>query len=207
MKLFFTIARHIGYLFFVLSFALSTSSVYGQNLPGLSPQPSQQGSNANSNPLADLRPIDLPQEPSNWPAPGWWILTLLFCGFVVGLFILWRRYLGSHNYQKRRLQRSALIELNRYDTEHKALFIQQCNALLKRVSIASYPDENPAQLNDQQWIDFLYQHCGSLDSQAFNILKHGPYLPSTELQNSNIAPLKASCEHWLRHHNCGDDNA
>ncbi len=185
------------------AYLLPSGWAFGQNS-----SPANSGpQTANSNPLADLRPLDLPQEPSSIPAPGWWILTLLMCAVIYGLVIIWRRHRASEIYQRKQLTRSAIDELNNFDVENKSVFIQQCNALLKRVAITCYPQHSPAQLSEQQWLDFLYRHCNSLDSQAFNILKHGPYLPDKDLQSSNMMPLKTSCQHWLVHHSSGDDHA
>ncbi|GAA6152705.1 DUF4381 domain-containing protein [Pseudoteredinibacter isoporae] len=152
------------------------------------------------NPLAELRPIHLPPEPSNWPAPGWYLLAFLIVALLVFIVWYWRRHKQSQSYLKHQQTKSALRELALFPQENKADYIRQCNALLKRVAIANYPAENPAQLSEEQWLQFLSQHCKSLDHQVFTLLKQGPYLPDDKLQASNIEPLTLGCQHWLSHH-------
>ncbi|MBB6521634.1 DUF4381 domain-containing protein [Pseudoteredinibacter isoporae] len=183
--------------------ALSVSvSVFAQ-APVPSPQqpPSQQQLPMQTgNPLAELRPIHLPDEPSGWPAPGWYLLTLLILGLIIAAILYWRKHRQSKVYLNKQQSQWALKELKRYSRDNKADYIRQCNALLKRVAMANYPSENPAQLSDEQWLQFLTRHCESLDSQVFNILKQGPYLPDEKLQAISTEPLAQACQHWLSHH-------
>lgn len=182
-----------------VTFLLSLSTtVFAQ---GQTPsQMPAQGPMQSANPLADLRPLQLPQEPSSWPAPGWYILGLLIIAAIASAIYFWRKHKRSQAYVNKQQAQWALKELKQFSRDNKADYIRQCNALLKRVAMVNYPSENPAQLSDEQWLQFLNRHCKSLDSQVFNILKQGPYLPDDQLQASSIEPLAQACQHWLSHH-------
>ncbi|HWU75618.1 MAG TPA: DUF4381 domain-containing protein [Rhodanobacter sp.] len=83
----------------------------------------------------DLRDIHLPAEPSWWPpAPGWWVLVLIFLGAVLAMAWYWRR-----QRRKRQQQRGILLELDRLVEQHRqdgdqAALIGGMHQLLRRMA-------------------------------------------------------------------------
>ena len=97
------------------------------------------------NPLDQLQPTIAPPPVSWWPlAPGWWALLVLLPLLLWGLWYL-RRYLPQRRQAVQTqeqpldpLRQAALAELARlvrpYDGQHAGPWLQQLNALLKRLA-------------------------------------------------------------------------
>ena len=177
---------------------LLTNSVAAQASPsGINP--------GSATPLAELRDIHLPAEPSLIP-PGLFWLSLVVIIAVITAVIVFRKYKQSANYQHKRQNQWAIKEFDAIPQENKLEFIQQANTLLKRVAMLHYATENPAGLNQQEWLAFLSKHCPEVDPQAFQLLSEAPYWPADKLSSSNISPLQQACRTWLLRHQ-GDRHA
>lgn len=159
-------------------------------------------------PLSQLADIHLPEAVGFWPpAFGWWILTALTIG---GIFYLTRASLRSLVRRKR--LGNALSELEncyRKYQEHSVFgrtknqaslnFLNQLNAILRRVSLALYPDAKIAGLSGAAWLDFLDQ-CdnGKKFSQGCGqILEDGIYRKNID---GDIEALNTLAIHWIE--NC-----
>lgn len=107
-----------------------------------------------ADPLAGLRDIHLPVEPSWWPpAPGWWLAALL-CAAVAGVaFAVARR-------RRRRLPaRAALAVLAEIETQYqathdRALLARRLSELLKRYALAR-SGRRAAGLHGDAWLAYL----------------------------------------------------
>lgn len=112
-----------------------------------------------NNALAELNDIVSAPAASWWPlAPGWYVLAgvaLILLGVTLRVFI--RRW------QKRRMQRLALRELNYLSPTEPAAI----TALLKQALLAYYPREDIASLHGSAWWQFLQQHLSARAAQRW----------------------------------------
>ncbi|MDG9886376.1 DUF4381 domain-containing protein [Pseudomonas sp. GD04058] len=162
------------------------------------------------NPLAQLQPLIAPPPVSAWPpAPGWWALLLLVPLLGWGLWRLrhWRP-------RKARVPRAeqpldpirvaALAELAQlpkpYDGAHAGAWLQQINALLKRLCRNHYPDSHSHTLNGRQWLAFLDNRCPAAGLTRWMVLVEGTYKPECRLDDKAIAGLNQAVETWIRKH-------
>ena len=110
-----------------------------------------------SDPLQQLRGLQLPPEPSWWPpAPGWWLLAaLLLAGFCYAVLWLWRRHRSA------RPKRAALKLLGQLRTQYDQgnitaeQYLHQSNELLKRLLVRGYGRKQYASLAGSQWLAAL----------------------------------------------------
>ena len=115
-----------------------------------------------TDPLAALKDIHLPADPSWWPpAIGWWILALclLLCGYqLIRLSIGWRR--------RRTPSRMALVELaaleNRFrDSSDQADYLQKLSILVRRFVLLKYARRELATLSGLPWLNVLNEASGT----------------------------------------------
>lgn len=114
-----------------------------------------------NDPLAQLKPIQLPAEPG-WfpPAPGWWLLALAIVLTLLGLWLWLRR-----RQQRRAPLRQALLELDALQSQQQGQqLLVAVNQLLRRAARQAHGSQ-AASLGNQAWADFLDQHAPA-DLQA-----------------------------------------
>lgn len=110
-----------------------------------------------ADPLAQLKPLHLPEDPSWWPpAPGWWLLLLVLLALVL---LTWRqlRHWRAHHIPLRYAQsrhRTLVAALNagRLTPER---YLTEANALLKRLVILRFGDRASTSLPAAQWLTHL----------------------------------------------------
>jgi len=162
------------------------------------------------NPLDQLQPlIDPPPVPWWPPAPGWWLLAVLLPLLAWGL---WRLL---HNWQQRPrkvtteqaldpLRQAALDELSRlskpYDGAPAGPWLQQLNALLKRLARAHYPNDNSHVLSGRAWLAFLDSRCPAAGLTRWMILVEGTYRSHCSLDDKVINGLNQAVDTWIRKH-------
>lgn len=152
---------------------------------------------AESQALAKLHDIHLPEPIGWWPlAPGWYLL-LLIALIVLGLVI----YLVRRSHKNKRAKRQALELLQRYELEYqKDANSQQSSMrvseLLRRVALAYYPREEVASLQGEAWLAFLTKTSKGID---FNVLSNYllalPYQPAKEV---DLGPLFFNARRWIK---------
>lgn len=146
---------------------------------------------APADPLAGLKDIHLPPDPSWWPpAPGWWVLAAVLL-LVIG-WIAWRA-VGAYR-RRARLRRvlARLDELERsYRPENACEFVAAISTLLRRVALARYPRDRVAPLSGHDWLDFLDRHGGKgrFTQGPGKILAEGAYRPDCEVDPRELAAL------------------
>jgi biopolymer transport protein ExbB/TolQ len=122
--------------------------------------------------LKQLRDVHLPAPISWWPlAPGWYILFVIFIGLCIFAYFLLR------GWQRRKRRRQTILQQFQALVERNDM--AAIMALIKQVAINVYTKETVAQLNGQQWIEFLQQHnrkC-QLTSEEKMQLVNLAYLP------------------------------
>lgn len=162
------------------------------------------------NPLDALQPLIAPAPVGFWPpAPGWWALLLLLP--LLG-WRLWR--LRHWRPRKAALPRAeqpldpiriaALAELaalpKPYDGAPAGAWLQQINALLKRLCRNHYPDSHSHTLNGRKWLAFLDNRCPAAGLTRWMVLVEGAYRPECKLDDKAIAGLNQAVDTWIRKH-------
>lgn len=151
-----------------------------------------------TDPLADLRPYQLP-DPVGWwpPAPGWWLLALLVLAVVAGVAWWWRR---------RRRARAAIVQAERelealcaaFAGDGDALGLARgCSRLLRRLAVARFGRSAAAGLTGEDWLAFLDARGGG-ETFRFGVgrvLLDAPYRRRGTL---DAPALCAAVRAWIR---------
>jgi len=162
------------------------------------------------NSIEQLQPLITPPPISDWPlAPGWWLLLLLLPLAFWGLWQL-RRYWPSKRKTSRAEQPldpvrvAALVELAQlpkpYDGAPAGAWLQQINALLKRLCRNHYPYSQSHTLNGRKWLAFLDNRCPAAGLTRWMVLVEGAYKPECKLDDKAITGLNQAVETWIRKH-------
>lgn len=162
------------------------------------------------NPLEQLHPLIAPAHIGLWPpAPGWWVLLVLLPLLGWGLWRVrhWRPARRQRVPVEQPLdpvRQEALTELARlprpYDGAHAGAWLQQINALLKRLCRNHYPGANSHTLNGRKWLAFLDNRCPAAGLTRWMVLVEGAYKPECKLDDKAIAGLSQAVETWIRKH-------
>lgn len=110
----------------------------------------------NTDPLAELRDIHLPQAIGTWPpAIGWWILLLTLI-FILGFI----SYYHLQKYQRSRYRRTALKMLQSINNDYQMhkntkQWLNDINRLLKRTCMKAYPYDSGVELSGIPWLNHL----------------------------------------------------
>ncbi len=117
-----------------------------------------------SDPLAGLRDIHLPLDPSWWPpAPGWWLLAVLVLLLSVAVALGWRRA-RRRGAPYRAARRELQGIRNRYrDDGDAAAAARRVSVLLRRVVLAVRGEPAVAGLVGERWLEFL-DRAGATDA-------------------------------------------
>lgn len=160
--------------------------------------------------LEQLQPLIAPA-PIHWwpPAPGWWLMAILVPGVI---WIIWKSVQRWQN--KRRpaaavaaldpIRQAALDEMARlakpYDGADAGPWLQQINALLKRLCRERYPDQQSHTLSSRAWLAFLDSRCPAAGLTRWMILVEGAYRPHCHLDDKAIDSLDQAVSIWIRKH-------
>jgi len=157
--------------------------------------------------LAQLADIHLPEAISFWPpAPGWWLLgiALLAVLVVTGIRI-------AAMVRSRRICAFALAELDRIYTAYsqaesaggdeqieaaRLLFINDLNAVLRRVALWHYPNAGIASLGGRAWVDFIREKgdASRINEDIAGALREGRFKPHCDI---DVEGLKEFGRHWI----------
>lgn len=160
------------------------------------------------NPLDQLEPLIPPPAVSWWPpAPGWWLLTLLVM-LLAGLWLLrrrlpWRQQRGGTptDLDPQRLAAlDELAQLRKPYGEPAGPWLQQLNALLKRLCRFRYPDAESHTLSGRAWLAYLDSRCPAAGLTRWMILVEGAYRAECHLDDQAIDALQQAVEIWVRRH-------
>ena len=152
------------------------------------------------NPLDKLEPLIAPAPISWWPpAPGWWLLALL-----LPVHLPRKAAEQSTEAPLDPLRQAALSELERlskpYDGVDAGPWLQQLNAILKRLCRERYPQSNSHILSSRAWLAFLDSRCPAAGLTRWMILVEGAYRPHCNLNDKAIAGLNQAVAIWIRKH-------
>jgi hypothetical protein len=157
----------------------------------------------------NLEPLRLPPEPVWWPpAPGWWLLALILV--ALAFFLRHRRgrrplthIAVAEPTTEEDLRTTALAELAQLPRPYggpAGPWLQALNALLKRLSRASYPDQLSQTLSGRDWLAFLDSRCPAAGLTRYMILVDGGYRPDCRLDDRTIDGLQDAVATWIRKH-------
>lgn len=148
--------------------------------------------------LAQLADIHLPGEISYWPpAPGWWILAALIIATAI-----WSVIVIGRKIRQRRICSFALQELESIHHDYLAsdkatkeadnaanlLFVNQFNAVIRRVALWHYPDGGIASLGGEAWVDFIREKGDSsaMTEEIAKVISHGRFMPSCQVDTNQL---------------------
>lgn len=152
-----------------------------------------------TDPLSQLADIHLPEPLGFWPpAPGWWVLLILLCAVV---YLVSKRLIAA--WRLRRSCSFAIRELDKCLSHYqqamrsvpaeqadavKLNFVNELNAVLRRVALKHFPDEQLASLSGPLWIAALRSHgdASLLDEQLANTLNQGRFAKQWEVDDQGL---------------------
>jgi len=157
-----------------------------------------------SNPLSQLKDIQLPDPIGWWPlAFSWWVLIFSLSAMVFAAIWLFLDRHRRNAYRREAQQQLKAIENNpALDTQSKILHI---NALLKQVAITIYGRQTIARLNEQAWVEFLKANAQfisqppelkTLLTQAYQPTEH---LTPADLQRA-LNAWQGYAQQWIKGH-------
>jgi hypothetical protein len=162
------------------------------------------------NPLEQLLPPITPAAVSWWPpAPGWWLLLITLPLLLWSIWWLRKQLAGKLRRPVRSqeldpLRLAALDELENLPRplagEPAGVWLQQLNALLKRLCRAHYPNQHSHTLSGRAWLAFLDSRCPAAGLTRWMVLVDGGYRPQCSLDSSAIEGLHKSVDIWIRKH-------
>ncbi|MDB5981761.1 MAG: hypothetical protein JWQ69_2776 [Pseudomonas sp.] len=160
--------------------------------------------------LEQLQPLIPPAAVDFWPpAPGWWVLLFLLPFALWGLWYsrrYWpsRKVLVDPEQALDPLRLAALEELallpKPYDGAPAGAWLQQINALLKRLCRNHYPYSQSHTLNGRKWLAFLDNRCPAAGLTRWMVLVEGAYKPECKLDDKAITGLNQAVAIWIRKH-------
>lgn len=158
----------------------------------------------------ELEPLIMPPPVGWWPpAPGWWLLLALTIALLLIVWLRpWRHWQKARQHEPTAKlephRQLALEELSRlqkpYDGQPANQWLQQLNALLKRLCRVRYPAENPHTLTGRAWLAFLDNRCPSAGLTRWMVLVEGAYRAECRLDDKAIDGLEQAIQTWIRKH-------
>jgi len=144
-----------------------------------------------------LRDIHLPDSVSWWPpAPGYWLILILILLMIVSVW-LFRRW-----YRQQKLKRVIQNELRRIEQDFQqsndALRLsRELSVLLRRVSLACFPNSGCESLVGEHWLSFLDQQLpdsGEFVAGVGQVLVTAPYSRQIDIDAQGLLVL---CQRWV----------
>ncbi len=152
-----------------------------------------------SPPIPELRDIILPEQVySYWIAPGWLlviVLALLATGTAVYFWLQYRR--------NNEFRRQALAELKQWLSEQADSTITPdklvyLSTLLKRVTVATRPALDLADLHSNYWQTALKSLAPqTLDDETSQLLAYGGYRQTVNT-GLTLQQLADQCQRWIK---------
>jgi len=110
--------------------------------------------------LSQLRNLDTPAVISWWPpALGWWVLaSMILFLLVAGIFTLIKKYCAGAAARKAKFEIAAAHEKyldSERNAQSKAEFLQEVNAIIKRLAVNFEGNEEAAGLTGRSWRNYL----------------------------------------------------
>jgi hypothetical protein len=139
-------------------------------------------------------------------AVGWYIVIGII--LLTFIFIAYLIKTKKKNYTRYALHLLDDILLHYKKDKDLSHYLQQINALLKKVSIKVYGRNDVSFLSGEQWISFINQHADTpLSTNDAYLLQMGPYNPNLD---GNHKSLHQFVQTWIifqfkKHENKAND--
>ncbi|TFH72334.1 DUF4381 domain-containing protein [Gammaproteobacteria bacterium LSUCC0112] len=153
--------------------------------------------------LSELADIHMPGEVSYWPlAAGWWVLAALL--LALAIYGAWR--LQKRLTLQKRLNaatselanaRQLLKAAGESDMANRLVFVNNVNAVLRRVALLHLEHKAVAGLSGQAWVSLLRQHdkAGLLDAELAQVLAQGRFAPRCDV---DADALERMAREWIK---------
>ena len=157
--------------------------------------------NSVGNPLDQLADIHLPDPVSIWPlALGWWLLlALILIALTIALLLRARHQRNAYRRQALAELEQSYAQLTRHQSTSQ--YLQELNALLKRVALSCYGKGFNSSLKGQAWLQWLDASCSKLPGRfsqlGAHLLVDGLYQKNPQ---GDIAALHQLALTWVRKH-------
>src|SRR5690606_12993660 len=79
-------------------------------------------------------------------------------------------------------------------------WLQQINALLKRLCLQRYPQRQCQTLTGRAWLALLDSRCPSAGLTRWMVLVEGAYRPRCRLDDKSLDALRQAIDLWIRKH-------
>jgi len=150
-----------------------------------------------TDPMAELRDIHLPDAISWWPlAPGWWLLIIISLAAIAYICAMLLK-----NYRERLYRRQALLRLHQIRDCAQQQQLTALFELLKQVAASAYPHQYFASLAPRDFVHFLQNTC------KMPIFKHSHDHWETLLYSDQQPPpeqlleqLHSDAKLWIKQH-------
>lgn len=147
-----------------------------------------------SNPLAELKDIHLPTEPSVLPLSiGWYIIICLFLGLI--LISLVRQLMKKSKQKRFNHINSLLIAIEQNNNLTHADIVAECSNLLKQVSMLKFAKENPQFISGTEWLDYLQRKVPKFKLSNSELHYLANIYQKHELKDT--AKFFADVRHWI----------
>lgn len=155
-----------------------------------------------TDPLAQLKDIHLPDPVGLWPlAWGWWLLLVAIILTVAVGMILLRRKQARNRYRalaRVELERAKLIFEQDKDT---ASYLQHVSIILRRAALTGCGDSYHANLSGEAWLQWLDDQYSARQKNFTagpgRVLLLGPYQKAPE---ADVESLHKLALEWLAQH-------
>ena len=146
--------------------------------------------------LDNLHDIIVPDAPGFFPpAPGWYILLLLFLALLFHLTLQ-----AYKRYKAEAYRREALQEITTYSEPNRENVLALLS-LAKRTGITAYGREKIASLSDDAWWDFVEEHSEATINAAFREgVRSMLYDADFTLTDSMFERLHETVGVWIKSH-------
>lgn len=153
--------------------------------------------------LSELADIRMPGEVSYWPlAPGWWILAALLLALAVyGVIRLRKRMLLQKRLNAAISElsnaRQLLSSTGEGDMANRLIFVNNVNAVLRRVALLHFEHNAVAGLSGHAWVSLIRQHdkAGLLSLELAQILAQGRFARQCDV---DADALEHMAREWIK---------
>ena len=152
-----------------------------------------------TDPLAELRDIHLPDAISWWPlAPGWWLLITISLVAIVYICAMLLKGYNERLYRRQALQK--IHQIQGHDQQHLIALFE----ILKQVANSAYPQRNFASLAANDFVHFLQNSCKTPVFKNipdnWEALLYSNRQASSEQQKQLMEQLHSDAKSWIKQH-------
>ena len=152
-----------------------------------------------TDPLAQLRDIHLPEPVSAWPpGPGWWFAAVILLLLLAALaWWAWRRH--RDNGWRRQAVAELEVAHHRWQQEgNDSDYLQQLSEILKRAAINRGPATEIAALTGDAWNRFLDAQWRRPPDPGFAAMEFSNLVYRANPQGVDIDALHTLGKRWLQ---------